>query len=66
MQFLALYADRGWGLFDLSGNQVGSCEAIANGGEFFCGAGIGRAEGQRKFHCTVGVSGAEITANRPA
>lgn len=61
----ALYANRDWALVDLDGNQVGSCETVADGSEFFCGAGLGRAEGQLKVHCTTDSTADDINGNKP-
>ncbi|KAI2616284.1 hypothetical protein GGR54DRAFT_610259 [Hypoxylon sp. NC1633] len=60
-----IYANRNWGLFDLSDKQVGTCQPFP-GDDFFCGAGLGRAEGQRLVRCTIdSVNSDAITAHRP-
>ncbi len=65
VRYLAIYANRGWGLFDKNDKQVGTCMPYPND-DFYCGKGAGRAEGERKVRClTNSVNSGDINAHRP-
>ncbi|KAI1406282.1 hypothetical protein F4819DRAFT_441119 [Hypoxylon fuscum] len=60
-----IYANRGWGLFDKSDKQVGTCMPFPDD-DFSCGAGLGRAEGDRKVRCLIdSVNSDDINSHKP-
>ncbi|KAI0178758.1 hypothetical protein GGR52DRAFT_533317 [Hypoxylon sp. FL1284] len=61
-----IYAERDWGLFDMDDNQIGTCMPFP-GDDFFCGTGVGRAEGYRKVRCLIdSVTSDDIKSHRPS
>lgn len=59
-----MYADRDHGLYDGS-KKIGNCFPFP-GDDFYCGAGVGRVEGQRAIRCLINsINSEDINDNKP-
>lgn len=63
--YIAIYANRNWGLFDLRDNKVGNCVPFPDR-TFYCGVAVGQVEGVRRIRCMIeSVNSKDINSHRP-
>ncbi|KAI8951219.1 hypothetical protein F4801DRAFT_546080 [Xylaria longipes] len=60
------YKNRDWGLYDLDDNKIGTCMPFPDN-NFYCGKGLGQANGIRKLRClTNSITAEDINAHKPS